>query len=220
MLCLPSVGRYHAVATGLQSPIEPRTRPGSSAPFRAVPFVALTLDVCSPFVWRSLTTGRHPHPRQGRWPHRADLRDPSGYCQVDRRLLPEVYVNCLDPCRRFGFVPVLTVAFVHPCRRRRGLEEGDQGHPPRLRPYPPGRRPPPLRVEEVRRWQRPRSLPEVVPLNCFGRELRLLLSLVYSVAGPRFLLPHPLCGSLRASLDGCSLSASLSALGCGFRLML
>lgn len=42
-------------------------------------------------------TGRHPHPREGWWSHRADLRDPSGHRQGPRRLLPEVYVLHVSP---------------------------------------------------------------------------------------------------------------------------
>ena len=63
-------------------------------------------------------------------------------------------------------------------RRRRGLQEGDQGDPADVRPHAAGRRPPPLRAEEVRRSGRPRAAPKVVPLSSRRRcGAALLLSL-------------------------------------------
>jgi len=51
------------------------------------------------------------------------------------------------------------------CRRRWGLQEGDQGHSGSVRQNPAGRRSASLRAQEVRRSRCPCSLPEVVPLN-------------------------------------------------------
>merc|ERR1711862_664750 len=55
---------------------------------------------------------------------------------------------------------------------RRGLQEGDQGHPDELRPIPHRLGPTPLRAQEVRRPLRPRPLPEVLPMSAEG-SLRL-----------------------------------------------
>merc|ERR1712094_13046 len=52
--------------------------------------------------------------------------------------------------------------------RRRGLQDGDPGHPHAVRPHAARRGPAEMRVEEVRRPVRARALPEVVPLVCMA----------------------------------------------------
>jgi hypothetical protein len=81
---------------------------------------------------------RHAHPRPRRRQDVADLRHPPGHRQGARRLLPEV--------------------------RRRGRQEGGQGHLRPLRPHPPRRRPQALRAQEVWWTWSPRQVPEVIPL--------------------------------------------------------
>merc|ERR1712212_244890 len=87
---------------------------------------------------------RHQSPRQWRWSHRSSLRDSSSHFQVFGRLLPEV--------------------------RRRGFEEGDQGHPHLLRSIAPRSRPQEERAQEVRRSWRQSQIPEILPLK--GRKRR------------------------------------------------
>merc|ERR1712142_754493 len=82
---------------------------------------------------------RHQSPRQWRWSHRSSLRDSSSHFQVFGRLLPEV--------------------------RRRGFEEGDQGHPHLLRSIAPRSRPQEERAQEVRRSRRQSQIPEILPLK-------------------------------------------------------
>merc|ERR1712240_189263 len=82
---------------------------------------------------------RHQSPRQWRWSHCSSLRDSSSHFQVFGRLLPEV--------------------------RRRGFEEGDQGHPHLLRSVAPRSRPQEERAQEVRRSRRQSQIPEILPLN-------------------------------------------------------
>merc|ERR1712212_894743 len=102
---------------------------------------------------------RHQSPRQWRWSHRSSLRDSSSHFQVFGRLLPEV--------------------------RRRGFEEGDQGHPHLLRSIAPRSRPQEERAQEVRRSRRQSQIPEILPLekdeNCDADvELRVVVVVVVS----------------------------------------
>merc|ERR1719163_459296 len=83
--------------------------------------------------------GGHPHPGERGRVHLAGVRDPAGRGEGRDRLLPEVH--------------------------RRGLEEGDQGHPDVLRSVAGRGGPPAVRAKEVRRPLRPCPVPEVLPVR-------------------------------------------------------
>lgn len=106
---------------------------------------------------------RHEDPRPRRREDVADLRDPPGHRQGPRRLLPEV--------------------------RRRGVQEGGQGHLCPLRPHPPRRRPQALRAQEVRWSRRPRKVPEVVPLSARRTDSERC-SLFHPINGAILLVLH------------------------------
>lgn len=93
--------------------------------------------------------------------------------QAIAKALVAYYQKCTCRCVRWlpamlEFYVLTACAFVFSIainRRRRSLEEGDQGHPPRVRPHPPRGRPASQGSEEVRWSLGPRSFPEVVPLD-------------------------------------------------------
>merc|ERR1711872_1066050 len=75
------------------------------------------------------------------WSYRPSLCHPSSDFQISGSLLPEI--------------------------RRRGLQEGDQGHPHLLRQIALGRRPQAERTQEVRRSWCQSALPEILSLRSF-----------------------------------------------------
>merc|ERR1719188_2760351 len=83
--------------------------------------------------------GGHKVAGEGRRLHCASLCHAAGYREGDRGILPEIH--------------------------RRGLEEGNQGHPHGLRSVAHCRRPAPVRAEKVRWSVRPFPFPEVLPVR-------------------------------------------------------